>query len=58
MELSFIRFSCILDIGLVYVYNLFLSLLCYIGAFFLIYYSSFRASKPIDSILKGWLFLQ
>ena len=34
----------------------FLSLLCYIGAFFLIYYSSFRASKPIDSILKGWLF--
>lgn len=36
----------------------FLSLLCYIGAFFLIYYSSFKASKPIDSILKGWLFLQ
>lgn len=34
----------------------FLSLLCYIGAFLLIYYSSFKANKPIDSILKGWLF--
>lgn len=34
----------------------FLSLLCYIGAFFLIYYSSFRASKPIDSILKDGCF--
>lgn len=34
----------------------FLSLLCYIGAFFLIYYSSFRASKPIDSILRMVVF--
>lgn len=40
-----------------YMYTIsFLSLLCYIGVFFLIYYSSFKANNPIDSILKGWMF--
>ena len=33
----------------------FLTSLCHIGIFLLIYYSSYKAKKPVDSIFTGWL---